>query len=187
MCALSLEPIVAVGPRPTAVALSPGWQPRRSLLLGGQDPHNMGSILRSALAYGVDMVYVQPHSPDPFSPLVLRSSAGASLSLRFGSEEDARELASASRTLRVFCAEAHDGSSVPAHAQDSFLLVLGHEQRGVSEEWLCRGERITLPLPGLARLPQAATVTHTEGSVDSLSVAVAAAVLLDRLVMGRPT
>lgn len=48
----------------------------------------MGAILRSALAYGVEQVFLCAGAPDPLSPLVMRSSAGASLALRYGTEEE---------------------------------------------------------------------------------------------------
>jgi TrmH family RNA methyltransferase len=41
------------------------------------DPGNLGTILRSAEAAGVDVVVLTPGSVDPFNPKVVRASAGA--------------------------------------------------------------------------------------------------------------
>lgn len=41
------------------------------------DPGNLGTLVRSAEAAGIDAVVVTPGSTDPFSPKVIRASAGA--------------------------------------------------------------------------------------------------------------
>lgn len=46
-----------------------------------RDPGNVGTILRTASAAGVDMVVVAPETADPFSPKVLRAGMGAQLNL----------------------------------------------------------------------------------------------------------
>ena len=47
------------------------------LLENIQDPGNLGSILRSASASGVDLVYLSDHCSDLWSPKVLRGGQGA--------------------------------------------------------------------------------------------------------------
>ena len=47
------------------------------VLDGISDPGNLGTIIRSAEAAGVDLVVLTPGSVDPYSPKVVRSSAGA--------------------------------------------------------------------------------------------------------------
>lgn len=74
-----LEPAVAFGPVPTPEHV----RPRRALLIGAQDPNNVGSLLRTGLAMGVDTAFMLPGTPDPFNPVVLRASAGASMALRW--------------------------------------------------------------------------------------------------------
>jgi len=46
-----------------------------------RDPGNMGTLLRSAAALGVDAVILTPESADPYSPKVLRSAMGAHFKL----------------------------------------------------------------------------------------------------------
>ena len=63
----------------------PGWQAadilakgRRILALEAvQDPGNVGTLLRSAAAFGYDLVLLGPGCAAPFSPKTLRSSMGA--------------------------------------------------------------------------------------------------------------
>ena len=47
------------------------------MLDGISDPGNLGTIVRSAEAAGVDLVVLTPGSVDPYSPKVVRASAGA--------------------------------------------------------------------------------------------------------------
>ena len=75
------------------------------MLLGVQDPNNLGSLIRSGAAYGVDTVYLLPGSPDPFNPTVLRASAGASMWMNYGTEEDAWN-----SKLPVVLCDAHGGN-----------------------------------------------------------------------------
>ena len=49
------------------------------VLDGISDPGNLGTIVRSAEAAGVDLVVLTPGSVDPYSPKVVRASAGAHL------------------------------------------------------------------------------------------------------------
>jgi RNA methyltransferase, TrmH family len=154
-----LDPAIAIGPPPRK---QPRRYPERAMLLGVQDPSNLGSLLRTGAALGVTTVYLLPGCPDPFNPIVIRASAGAALLLEYGTEEDAI----ASR-LPVLCADAHDGETVHEGGivpEDGFILALGHESRGLPEEWLERGTVITLPV-----------------HIESLGVAAAGAILLDRL------
>jgi tRNA G18 (ribose-2'-O)-methylase SpoU len=51
-------------------------------LYGVQDPENMGAILRSCAALGIEHVLIGPKSADPFSRRVLRVSMGTLLSLK---------------------------------------------------------------------------------------------------------
>jgi TrmH family RNA methyltransferase len=47
------------------------------ILDGVADPGNMGTILRTAAAAGVDVMFLAPGCVDPFNPKVLRSGMGA--------------------------------------------------------------------------------------------------------------
>lgn len=145
-----------------------------------QDPGNLGTLIRTALAADVDIL-LQGSGADPLSPKVVRSSAGAMLKLpheRFGpSEEEGVE------GLRQALFEARDrglqviatlvpgaGAPVPVCPYWELdwtrptVLVLGNEGRGLHPELLpCCSHGVTLP--------------HSP-AVESLNVASAAVPLL---------
>ncbi len=128
-----------------------------------QDAGNVGSILRSAAAFGFRQVLALKGTASLWAPKVLRAGMGAhfGLSLREGLEIDAL------KGLRVpmVATGSHAGIALPeARLPQPCAWVLGHEGQGVSEELLA-GCALEL------RIPQ-------PGGEESLNVAAAAAVCL---------
>jgi TrmH family RNA methyltransferase len=129
-----------------------------------QDPGNLGSILRSAAAAGIDEVYLSRHCVQAWSPRVLRAGMGAHFALRI---YDGLDLGALVRIYggRVLFA-ASDGA-VPfyeAELTGRVALLFGNEGAGVSAALreAAHGS-IAIPMPGKA---------------ESLNVAAAAAVCL---------
>jgi TrmH family RNA methyltransferase len=146
-----------------------------------QDPGNMGTLLRTALAADVAQVWLGGGA-DPWQPKVLRASSGASLALRMArfSAEALLEAVRGARGAgtRVVATVVRGGSPYWSHDWLSpTLLMLGNEGAGLSPELLELADtRLTLP--------------HS-AAVESLNVAVAAAPLLlererQRLGAGAP-
>jgi tRNA G18 (ribose-2'-O)-methylase SpoU len=133
-----------------------------------QDPTNLGSIVRSAAAFGCDAIVLGGKCADPFSRRVLRVSMGAALHLPI---VESRDLSADLSRLRAahfeLVAAVIDSSAQPlaqAERGERLALLLGSEGHGLSGEWLALAERgVTIPM---------------QLGIDSLNVAVAAAVLL---------
>ena len=164
---------------PTAAA--PGAASFVLALDGIQDPGNLGTLMRTALAAGVGALWLADGA-DPFQPKVLRASAGAALALpllRESRQELAERLRAAMAAgLQLVVALRPETESVAATAApmpywqldwtQPTVLLLGNEGAGVSAE-----------LQALAS--QSVTIPHSP-AVESLNVAVAAApLLLERL------
>ncbi len=138
-----------------------------------QDPGNLGTLLRTALAAGVTEVWLA-EGADPTQPKVLRASAGAALALPLRRLETAA-LAGRLRQLGgqgvqvVATALARPGQAPPRPYWQldwtrPTVLLLGNEGAGLD--------------PQLAALASAVvTIPHSD-AVESLNVAVAAAPLL---------
>lgn len=153
--------------RPAPLEPAPG----RFLLLDDvRDPGNLGTLIRTADAAGLDAVVVGETCVDPYNPKALRASQGSIFHLPVVQGE----LASWIAGLRA-CGVPVYGTVVrgglPYHAispQRHFALLLGNEAHGVSARLLVETDaNVTIPLPG-----------HAE----SLSVAVAGGILLFHLV-----
>jgi len=135
-------------------------------LCGLQDPGNVGTLLRSARAFGAAAVLVLPGSADPFGPKVVRASAGAALRVPLATLQAAvlPDLARRQRLALLAAAPPRPGAGrapAPAAPPARCLLLLGHETRGV---------------PGIEGA-QPAVVPHGPG-VESLNVAMAGTILL---------
>lgn len=161
--------VVAVGPWPKLVPVEQGL----SVLVDGlQDPGNLGTLIRSAAAAGVDQVITLPGVTDPWAPRVLRAGMGAHYRIAIrqagGLAQVGTWAGEAQRLLAV--ADASELYTSVDWTQPS-LLIVGGEAHGarVAAEW--QGVRpIAIPM---AR------------RVESLNAAVAASILLFEAVRQR--
>ena len=128
------------------------------------DPGNMGTILRTAWAVGLDAVWLVKGSCEPFSPKCLRSGMGAQFSLTinfFDSLSDAVSTARGLGTAEVWCTLPGSGISLydPHFVLVNSTLIIGNEANGISIPSI--GRAVTIPMPGHAEslnAAQAATV-----------------------------
>ncbi|AZN36145.1 TrmH family RNA methyltransferase [Iodobacter ciconiae] len=133
------------------------------LLDGVQDPGNVGTILRSAVAFGVDQVLLADECADIWSPKVLRAGMGAHFVLEMLEHADLLSFAGRfSGDVAVTTLE----SAVPPYAANlagDLALVLGSEGAGVSQALQDMASlKLTIPM---------------SGQIESLNVAAAAAIL----------
>lgn len=145
--------------------------PRLAVLDGVQDPGNVGTLIRAADALGAGGVALLPGTADPWSPKAVRAAAGASFRIPVVVTSVA-ELAAWCRDLGVpLLAAAAGGEAAPrsAVARDA-ALVFGNEAAGVSDE-------VRAAADGVVGIPQ-------RGPADSLNVAMAGAILMDRFFGG---
>lgn len=125
-----------------------------------QDPGNMGTILRTAAAAGVELVFLGPGCVDPYNPKVLRAGMGAHFRVPIYEGERGE--------IRGFCADkavyiaASDGDLVHSDADWSqpAVLVIGNEAHGVGETaTLLQGERLRIPMASETESLNAAVAT----------------------------
>ena len=138
-----------------------------------EKPGNLGTMLRTADAAGVDAVIVADPTTDPFNPNVVRASLGClfTVPLAVSSTERALEWLNASQIRTV--ATTPDTSTLHWEADlvGSVAIIVGSEQYGLSREWLDGADaRVRIPMGGEA---------------DSLNAAMAAGVVLFEAVRQR--
>ena len=96
------------------------------------DPGNLGTILRSAEAAGVDAVVLTPGSVDPFNPKVVRGSAGALFHIPVV-EADLAAVRGAG--LRLVGTSSHQGDPhTEADWEGRVAIVMGSEAHGLPED-----------------------------------------------------
>jgi TrmH family RNA methyltransferase len=150
-----------------------GWQDVRDLRIlvldGIQDPGNVGTLVRTAEALRLGAVVCLPGTADPWSPKVTRSAAGSTLRLAVLKSSWANAVEELrTRSVEVWAADAaaagqRRGDPAPAR----LALVLGNEACGVSAEVRQDADRLV-------------SIAMTD-TVDSLNVAAAGAILIDRI------
>ncbi|HEX05091.1 MAG TPA: TrmH family RNA methyltransferase [Bacteroidetes bacterium] len=136
------------------------------------DPGNLGTLIRAAVFYGVTEFWLGEGTVDVFNPKVLRASMGAHLhaTLYRGVNLEQSLTAAVAEGVRVIATEMDaEGEIKPVHPDSRpVVLLLGNEPAGVS--------------PGLVALATEHVAIERRGPVDSLNVAMAGSVLLDRLL-----
>jgi len=138
-----------------------------------EKPGNLGTILRSADAAGVDAVLVCDPVTDLFNPNVVRSSTGVLFSMPVVVAEGAevRAWLREQGIRAVATTPAAETLYSAADLRGPLALIMGSEQYGLSEFWLKESEL-------LVRIPMA-------GEADSLNVAMAAMIALFEAVRQR--
>lgn len=143
---------------------------RRILALEGvQDPGNVGTLLRSAAAFGFDAVLLGPGCAAPFSPKVLRASMGAAGRLPLGVCADLPAALGALRGRGVACLAAALYKARPLDAVGTqfpggVCVVIGSEGQGLSDA-------------AIAACSAAVRIPMTD-RVESLNAGVAGSILL---------
>ena len=141
------------------------------------DPGNVGTLVRSAVAFGLGGVICSPGTADPYSPKALRGGMGAQFSLTVVTDVEAGDLesriaASAGRgqeVPRVLVADPANGLDVrEVSGTGGLVVVLGSERSGPAARWK-HAERVTIP----------------QRRFDSLNVAMAGTVLAYELSRAR--
>jgi tRNA (guanosine-2'-O-)-methyltransferase len=153
--------------------LNRGWRRRTEARLGllldsvGQ-PFNVGSIIRTAAAFGVDHVWLCGDTAQPGHPSARKTALGTDRLLTFEHSSAASAAAEAARAdgYRVIAIELA-GDAIPLHEAPlagDICIALGNEDHGCSPALLAAADLV-------AYIPQ-------PGKVGSLNVAAAAAIAM---------
>jgi len=161
---------VAVVPQPQLPAPE---SPNLVLVLDRlRDPGNLGTILRTAAAAGVDELLLGPGTVDPYNPKVVRAGMGAHFRLPLTIGLNWSQIAERLRGLSVWLADArgervYDG----VDWRQPSALIVGGEARGASDEAAALAH-------GRLRIPM-------HGGMESLNAAMATAIILFEAVRQR--
>lgn len=127
-----------------------------------EKPGNLGTILRSADAVGIDGVIVCDRCTDIYNPNVVRASVGTLFTVPVVEASGVETLLWLQRKkIRVVAA-------TPAAPQDytetdftgPVAIVVGTEQLGLSEAWMQAADvRVSIPMKGIADSLNVATAT----------------------------
>jgi TrmH family RNA methyltransferase len=133
-------------------------------LEGVQDPSNVGAIVRSAAAFGVQRVVLDRACADPWSPKALRAGMGGHFALQI-------------RQTRDLGAEIEDFKGTVACAVPRGGMALSEAPLNGSLGWVFGGEGQGVSRAVASRAALQVTIPTTSGT-ESLNVAAAAAICL---------
>jgi len=127
------------------------------VLDGIQDPGNVGTLLRTAKAFGFDTIFTRGDTADPWSQKVIRSAMGAQFGLNI-----IEGFESAPKDSELYIADMNGDAG--ARPKGKFGLVLGNEGNGVSAE--------------IRALPHKIVSIPMKSDINSLNVAVAGGIIM---------
>jgi TrmH family RNA methyltransferase len=128
-----------------------------------QDPGNLGSILRSAGASGVDLVYLSDHCADLWSPKVLRGGQGAHFHLPCIEKVNFSDITK-TFTGKIFATTLSGKSIFQEDLKGPVAFIFGNEGNGIHSETM----RLT---PHAIHIPM-------EKGIESLNVSAAVSICL---------
>ena len=139
-----------------------------------QDPGNMGTLIRTAVAAGYKAIVAMSGTVDIYSPKVLRATAGMvfEIPVIYVPDNEALKGILGRSGRHIVVTDVNGG--VPYYEEDlsrGIALIIGNEGSGVSDALMEIADvRVTLPM---------------KGRIESLNAAVAAAILMYEAVRGR--
>jgi TrmH family RNA methyltransferase len=154
------------------ISTPPISSPLNFILIPDQirDPGNLGTLLRSAAATGVQAVLLPPETTDAFAPKVVRSGMGAHFRLPIHSMSW-DEIKATTKGLQVYLADMDGKPCWETDLSGPLALIVGGEADGASEQARALvTQNISIPMAG---------------SVESLNAGVAGSVLMFEVVRQR--
>ncbi len=131
-----------------------------------EKPGNIGAIIRTADAAGVDALFIADPKTDLYNPNIIRSSVGGVFTVPIGMATSAEIIRFLKENrIAIYAATLQDAK--PYQDQDykvSTAIVVGTEAQGLTQIWRdSSSQNIMIPM---------------QGSIDSMNVSVAAGILI---------
>lgn len=138
-----------------------------------EKPGNLGAVLRTADAAGVDAVIICDAQTDLYNPNVVRSSVGCVFTTRIALAGTAETIAWLKKNyIKIYCTYLE--GSIPytaANYNTACAIVMGSEAFGVTKDWVQNSDaNVIIPM---------------QGQIDSMNVSVATAIVTFEAVRQR--
>ena len=141
---------------------------RAIILSSVRDPGNLGAVIRSSVAFGVERIILSSDTADVYNPKTVRAAMGSLFKVKIDRVSSLRDFIPALRKSgrRVFAAELSEGavslSDLDLRPDDVFMI--GNEGHGID--------------PELSSISDGSVYIPISGKTESLNAAVAAAVFM---------
>lgn len=134
-----------------------------------QDPGNLGTIIRSSVAFNVDSIVMSLNTVDLYNPKVIRSTQGMIFKINLIKDDLGQVIEKLkSKNIPIYTTNVNGGENIKnINTTDSYGLIMGNEGNGVKDEISTLADRkIYIPM---------------NSKVESLNVSVATSILLYEL------
>jgi TrmH family RNA methyltransferase len=135
------------------------------IAVGLQDPGNLGTLVRSAEAFGATGVLTTPGTVSAWNQKAIRASAGSVFRVPIATATPEAMETLEQQGVKLLAAMKDDATPIDAASlTGAVAFLIGNEGAGLSEDWVrLADQRVTIPMPG---------------AVESLNAAVAGSLLL---------
>ena len=145
-----------------------GTEERALMLYSVRDPSNLGSVIRSAVAFGIEHILLSSDCADLYNPKTIRSAMGSLFKVKATVLSDVPSFIEAAKACgrRLFAAELRE-NSVPLNTVDigrTDIVVIGNEGHGIDEE--------------ISKMCTSSVYIPISANTESLNASVAAAVFM---------
>jgi TrmH family RNA methyltransferase len=135
-----------------------------------RDPGNLGTLLRTAAATGVQAIFLPPETTDVFAPKIVRAGMGAHFRLPIHSLTW-EEIKMQTEDMQVYLADMDGISCWETDLRNPLALIIGGEAEGASDEaQRLASQKISIPM---------------SGNVESLNAGMAGSVLMFEVIRQR--
>ncbi|WP_027381279.1 TrmH family RNA methyltransferase [Chryseobacterium daeguense] len=131
---------------------------------GVEKPGNLGAILRSCEAFGIDALIVSDGKTDFYNPNVIRSSVGCLFGMQIFQAENSETLEFLKKNSFNIYTTIMDENAEDLYKRDfkqKSAVLFGTEHSGLSDFWIGKGKNTLIPM---------------SGSIDSLNLSNAVAI-----------
>ena len=101
-----------------------------------QDPGNLGTIIRSAVAFNIDTIILSKNTVDLYNSKVLRSTQGMIFNINIvvsDLEKEIKELKN--KNYKILTTKVDGGKLIKnIEKKEKFVIIIGNEGNGVSEQ-----------------------------------------------------
>ena len=129
-----------------------------------QDPGNLGTIIRCAVAFGIDTIVASPNTVDVYNTKVLRSSEGMFFHINY-IISDLNDVISSLNDYDIFTTNVNNGEDISKiNINKPYALIVGNEGAGVSGS--------------ISNLANKTLYISINSNCESLNVAIATSIIL---------
>lgn len=136
-----------------------------------QDPGNLGTIIRSAVAFNIDTVILSENTVDLYNPKVIRATQGMMFHTNIISMNMSKAIeVIKDMNINVYATDVNagiDARDLKADSKRKYALIMGNEGNGVREEIKAQADKNLY--------------INMNDNVESLNVAIATSILLYEL------